>query len=107
MQSLFEPFGSCTIMLLNTWLALAAKCKGVSPLTVGTSGLASCCRRKITMFIHPMKAATWRGVNPDSVVADIPKKIHIFKSLRAFIFKVRDTPAYSYSRIIYSLQTTS
>jgi hypothetical protein len=32
---------------------------------VGTSGLASCCSKYMTMFMQPMKLATCSGVRPD------------------------------------------
>lgn len=50
--------------MISDWFALAARCNGVSPRTVGTSGLAPCWMRYITMFIQPMKEATCRGVKP-------------------------------------------
>lgn len=31
--------------MMSVWFALAARCSGVSPRTVGTSGLALCCSR--------------------------------------------------------------
>lgn len=62
--STLAPFLS-KIRIMSVWLALAARCRGVSPLTVGTSGLASCCSRNITIFIHPIKLATCNGVSPD------------------------------------------
>ena len=51
--------------MISVWLARAARWRGVSPLTVGTSGLASCCSKYMTIFIQPMKLATCRGVRPD------------------------------------------
>lgn len=54
-----------SILIISVWFALAAKCNGVSPLTVGMSGQASCCSKKITIFMHPMKLATCNGVSPD------------------------------------------
>ena len=51
--------------MISVWLALAARWSGVSPLTVASSGEALCWIRKMTMFMQPMKLATWRGVSPD------------------------------------------
>lgn len=70
LASTWAPFLR-SILIISVWFALAAKCNGVSPLTVGISGLASCCSKYITIFIHPIKLATCNGVNPDY------KKIYI------------------------------
>jgi len=51
--------------ITSVWLARAAKCNAVSPLTVVVSMPAPCCSRYSRMFMWPMNAATWRGVRPD------------------------------------------
>ena len=57
LASTLAPFLS-KILMMSVWLARAARCSGVSPLTVASSGLAWFWIRKMTMFMQPMKLAT-------------------------------------------------
>lgn len=86
LASTWAPLRS-NIRMISVWLARAAKCSGVSPRTVGRSGLASCCSKNITMFMQPMKLATCKGVRPDCGqtetiayyrLAEICKRTHTF-----------------------------
>jgi len=45
-------------------LALAAKCRAVSPVDVTASGFAPCWMREETTFVCPIKDAMWSGVRP-------------------------------------------